>query len=451
MPIERLASEREILRPLPSLRPPLRSGERRTVDRRGSIRFGSARYLVPASLVGQRVEVAATEDKIVIQHAGAEIVCHDPVGPGEVAFGEYADPKRRPTRGIRPRTSVEVAFLGLGPVAETFLRRAATAGTLRLESELAGIVELVPIWGPDTSSEHSIVRLDSDGSKRRMCPPFWMPAAVCPPRCAPAGGSRWICRWCPFDHSQRLRAGAGRAAVMSTAAPVPQDVIDGLRRLRLATSREQAAEVLQTARTQRWPPEDVPRTLITAEIAGREHANRQIRLKQAGFPATKTLESFDVGASSIPRPTFDYVASLEWIRAPENLLLVGPAGTGKSHSLIGVGYRAVERGPRVRYFVAADLVEALYRGLADNTVGKLIHAMLRNDLVLIDELGFAPLDETGSQLFVPVRGCGLRAPQPWAGKPLAIRTMGPFLTRANHRGFAPRSPPPSRDRRGHVG
>jgi DNA replication protein DnaC len=52
----------------------------------------------------------------------------------------------------------------------------------------------------------------------------------------------------------------------------------------------------------------------------------------------------------------------------------------------------------VRYFVAADLVEALYRGLADNTVGKLIHTVLRNDLVLVDELGFAPLDETGSQL-----------------------------------------------------
>jgi transposase len=149
VPIERLASEREILRPLPSLRPPLRAGERRTVDRRGSIRFGSARYLVPESLVGERVDVAATEDKVVIRHAGAEIVRHDPVGPGEVAFGEFADPKRRPTRAIRPRTSVEVAFLGLGPAAETFLRSAAAAGTLRLESELGAIVELVPIWGKD--------------------------------------------------------------------------------------------------------------------------------------------------------------------------------------------------------------------------------------------------------------------------------------------------------------
>ena len=147
VPIERLASEREILRPLPSLRPPLRAATQRTVDRRGSIRFGSARYLVPESLVGEHVEVAASEDKVVIHHAGAEIVRHDPVGPGEVAFGDLADPARRPTRGIRPRTTAEVAFLGLGPSAETFLRSAAAAGTLRLERELASIVELVPIWG----------------------------------------------------------------------------------------------------------------------------------------------------------------------------------------------------------------------------------------------------------------------------------------------------------------
>jgi hypothetical protein len=149
LPTERLASESQILRPLPSLRPPLRAATQRTVDRRGSIRFGSARYLVPESLVGEHVDVAASEDKVVIRHAGTEIVRHAPVGPGEVAFGDLADPARRPTRGIRPRTAAELAFLGLGPSAETFLRSAAAAGTLRLESELAAIVELVPIWGDE--------------------------------------------------------------------------------------------------------------------------------------------------------------------------------------------------------------------------------------------------------------------------------------------------------------
>jgi len=52
----------------------------------------------------------------------------------------------------------------------------------------------------------------------------------------------------------------------------------------------------------------------------------------------------------------------------------------------------------VRYFTAADLVDTLYRGLADNTVGKIIDTLLRADLVIVDEVGFAPLDDTGTQL-----------------------------------------------------
>lgn len=112
----------------------------------------------------------------------------------------------------------------------------------------------------------------------------------------------------------------------------------------------------------------------------------------------KTLEQFDVAASSIPPATFDYLASLEWIRAAENVCLIGPAGTGKSHVLIALGVAAVEAGHKVRYFTAADLVDTLYRGLADNSVGRVIDTLLRNDLILVDELGFAPLDDTGAQL-----------------------------------------------------
>ena len=105
-----------------------------------------------------------------------------------------------------------------------------------------------------------------------------------------------------------------------------------------------------------------------------------------------------MSASSVPRATFDYLTSLEWIRAAENVCLIGPAGTGKSHLLVALGVAAVEAGYRVRYFTAADLVETLYRGLADNSVGRVIDTQLRNDLVIVDELGFAPLDDTGAQL-----------------------------------------------------
>jgi len=73
-------------------------------------------------------------------------------------------------------------------------------------------------------------------------------------------------------------------------------------------------------------------------------------------------------------------------------------GTGKSHCLVALGHAAVDAGYKVRYFVAVELVDSLYRGLADNSVGKVIESILRADLVICDEIGFAPLDDTGAQL-----------------------------------------------------
>jgi DNA replication protein DnaC len=186
-----------------------------------------------------------------------------------------------------------------------------------------------------------------------------------------------------------------------TAAVPPQlapDLAAGLRRLKLAAMRQLAPELLVTAKTQRWPPEELLRTLVEAEIAARDASNARTRMKTAAFPVIKTLEELDRSACSIPGPTLDYLAGLEWIRAQENLCLVGPAGTGKSHVLVALGISAVDAGHKVRYLTAADLVDTLYRGLADNSVGRVIDSLLRNELILIDEVGFAPLDDTAAQL-----------------------------------------------------
>ena len=186
---------------------------------------------------------------------------------------------------------------------------------------------------------------------------------------------------------------------MSTTPPVlAADLTAGLKRLKMAGMRRLAPELLITARTQRWSPEEFLRTLIEAEIAAREESNTRTRRRQANFPVGKTLEEFDLAASSVPRATFDYLSSLEWVRAAENICLIGPAGTGKSHLLLALGSAAVDAGHRVRYYSAAELIDTLYRGLADNSVGKIIESLLRNDLVILDELGFAPLDDTGAQL-----------------------------------------------------
>lgn len=109
---------------------------------------------------------------------------------------------------------------------------------------------------------------------------------------------------------------------------LPADLEAGLRRLRLSAMRRLAPELLVPAKTQRWSPEELLRTLVEAEITSRDESNAKGRLKLAAFPVTKRLEEFDVAASSVKRVSFDYLASLEWVRAAENLCLVGPAGPG---------------------------------------------------------------------------------------------------------------------------
>jgi DNA replication protein DnaC len=184
----------------------------------------------------------------------------------------------------------------------------------------------------------------------------------------------------------------------ATPAPLAPDLEAALRRLKLSAVRRLAPEVMQTAKAQRWPPDELLRTLLDAELAARDASNARTRLRAAGFPVAKRLDEFQVATSSVPRATFDYLATLEWVAARENLVLVGPAGTGKSHLLVALGLAAVEAGSRVRYLTATDLVETLYRGLADNSVGRVIEGLLRHDLVIVDELGFAPLDDVGTQL-----------------------------------------------------
>lgn len=181
-------------------------------------------------------------------------------------------------------------------------------------------------------------------------------------------------------------------------AALAPDLERGLKRLKLRAVRTLAPEVLQTAKVQRWAPEELLRTLVEAEIGARVAANLRARLRSASFPVRKSLEEFKVAESAVPQATYEYLASLEWIRAKENLVLVGPAGTGKSHLLVALGHAAVGSGLRVRYFAAVDLVEDLYRGLADNSVGRILDQLLHADLVICDELGFAPLDARGSQL-----------------------------------------------------
>lgn len=209
---------------------------------------------------------------------------------------------------------------------------------------------------------------------------------------------------------------------MSPATPpaLPSDLEAGLRRLKLAAIRREGPEVLLTAKTQRWAPEETLRVLVDLEIAARDESNTRTRMKAARFPVEKTLDEFALGESSIPGATHDYLVTLDWVERADNLCLVGPAGTGKTHYLIALGRAAVEAGHRVRYYTAIDLVETLWRAMADNTVGKTIEQICRHNLIIIDEVGFAPLDHTGCQLLFRLVSAA------YEKRSLAVASHSPF-------------------------
>jgi len=151
VPAVRLAEEVKVLRPLPSLRAAIQRGEARKVDRLATVRFGSARYSVPARLVGAQVWVSVAGDHVLIDHDDDRVAEHPVIAPGEVSIVDehYGGPATRPRRAVRPRTATEKAFLALGPVAEAFLRAAAAAGQSRLPAHLGEIAALEAAHGRD--------------------------------------------------------------------------------------------------------------------------------------------------------------------------------------------------------------------------------------------------------------------------------------------------------------
>jgi transposase len=162
VPTDRLAVEVDLLRPLPALRPRIGRAEIRKVDKLATIRVASARYSVPSTLVGLRVE-AVTYDGIVRIYridTGELVATHDQLGPGESSILDehYPTPRKPPSRGPRARTDIEHQFLALGEHADAFIRAGAAAGMTMLPKEIEVIVnELLPAHG-DTAVTRALER-----------------------------------------------------------------------------------------------------------------------------------------------------------------------------------------------------------------------------------------------------------------------------------------------------
>jgi hypothetical protein len=154
IPDERLAGERELLQPLPSLR--LQVGAPsvlRKVDRLSCIRYGSARYSVPTRLIGTTVAVVVDHGAICIVEAATGMIVaeHELTAPGSASILDthYDPPRPAPNRGPRPKTNIEKQFCDLGEDAQAFLVGAAAIGNTRLGSELEILLALGAAHGTE--------------------------------------------------------------------------------------------------------------------------------------------------------------------------------------------------------------------------------------------------------------------------------------------------------------
>jgi DNA replication protein DnaC len=179
---------------------------------------------------------------------------------------------------------------------------------------------------------------------------------------------------------------------MSTVASPTLDELTALcRRLRLRYVREQAPEVLMTAKAQRWEPAEVLRVLLVAEAEGRDRSTTENRRRKARFPAGKTFDAWDPTRSSIPAPTQRALRTLEWVDRHENLVACGPSGTGKSHLCEALGHAAIDVGKTVSWFSIEDLGVLVRRHRIDDTITKGFAPILRSDLIIVDDIGLLPV------------------------------------------------------------
>jgi transposase len=151
VPAQRLDVERELLGSLPQLRATLGKVIYRSVDKLSCVRYASARYSVPMALVSKQVEVRVDNGQLEVTHLGILQATHALVAPGETSIldDHYGGPRAKPRRAVRPRTDAEVDFCALGPVAETFLKRAASAGMTSLKGDLVVLNRLQRSHGSD--------------------------------------------------------------------------------------------------------------------------------------------------------------------------------------------------------------------------------------------------------------------------------------------------------------
>jgi DNA replication protein DnaC len=177
-------------------------------------------------------------------------------------------------------------------------------------------------------------------------------------------------------------------------------VRDNLEKLRLQRIAQVLDNVAEEAARANLPYLDFLDRLLEEEAAACYQRTVAFKTKMARFPFIKTLDQFDFSFQpSIDQRQIKELATLRFIENGENVIFLGPPGVGKTHLAVALGLKAVAQGCGVYFITVHELIDALARDYSENRVAERMELLCRPKLLIIDEMGYLPLDRMGASFF----------------------------------------------------
>jgi DNA replication protein DnaC len=192
-------------------------------------------------------------------------------------------------------------------------------------------------------------------------------------------------------------------ATTKTAAPAKDlagEIAFLTRALKAPTLREAVQRLAERARAEGWSHEEFLVACLQREISARESHGGEGRIRAARFPARKSLEEFDYDhARGLKRDLIAHLGTLDFVTGKENVLLLGPPGTGKTHLATGLAIRACQAGHRTLFATATQWVTRLAEAHHDGSLQGELVRLGRYPLLVVDEVGYIPFEAEAANLF----------------------------------------------------